>query len=74
MICRVLHLFHPEPVLLPLAVFLTKARHDFNKLEAKKRMKARENKRGKSPIGVCKNAGNDKAFLVDLINMIYNLF
>ena len=77
-ICRFLEVFHPEPFPENLALFLTKARVEFNRIAhtSKKELKFRKMPRGKST-GIHKNDksnSNQVAFLADAMNLIYNMF
>ncbi|CAG9320877.1 unnamed protein product [Blepharisma stoltei] len=68
---RLIQVIHHDPIPYQLALFLTKARIEFNKLvtNALKDMKTRniEAKAGKSD-------NDGAAFLIDVMNLIYNLF
>lgn len=72
LISRLVQVIHHDPIPYQLALFLTKARVEFNKLvlNTEKDIKARGQ-------GIAKSENKDKegmAYLVDLMNLIYNLF
>lgn len=78
--CRLLQIFHPEPVPFHMAIFLTRVRWEFQKLvdKAAKGSSLMHQKRGLKLKNQAKNSSKDylggNAMLVDLISLVYSIF
>jgi len=77
--CRLVQLYHPDPVPFALAVFLTRVRVEFTPYTEKyqKDKEVRDSRRGlKTAKGKDKgtNAGGGEAYLLDVMGYVYSLF
>ena len=60
-ICRLLQIYDPQPIPTPLALFITKARHDMNKIIGSKKQGKRQNTL-------------EEIQIIEAINLVYTLF